>query len=124
MIEQTCAGKGPEGLWFGDGVNHMRNSGEKVWFANAVRRAQAFNSSIPWVTCDDFRHAAPSLAIGSGTNVKAVLRMIGHASAKMMLDTYADLLGDVLDTVATRLDDQMRLLARPPGVRTRQARPR
>lgn len=27
MIEQACAGKGPEGLLFGDGVNHMRNSG-------------------------------------------------------------------------------------------------
>ncbi|WP_333783438.1 hypothetical protein [Microbacterium sp. ET2] len=25
MIEQACAGKGPEGLLFGDGVNHMRN---------------------------------------------------------------------------------------------------
>lgn len=41
MIEQACAGKGPEGLLFGDGVNHMRNSGAQGWFANAVRRAQA-----------------------------------------------------------------------------------
>lgn len=29
MVEQACAGKGPEGLLFGDGVNHMRNSGSK-----------------------------------------------------------------------------------------------
>lgn len=47
MIEQACAGKGPEGLLFGDGVNHMRNSGAQGWFANAVRRAQAVDPSIP-----------------------------------------------------------------------------
>ena len=47
MIEQACAGKGPEGLLFGDGVNHMRNSGAKGWFANAVRRAQAVRPVDP-----------------------------------------------------------------------------
>lgn len=29
MIEQACAGNGPEGLLFGDGVHHMRNSGSQ-----------------------------------------------------------------------------------------------
>ena len=27
MIEHACARKGPEGLFFGDGIHHMRNSG-------------------------------------------------------------------------------------------------
>jgi integrase len=34
---------------------------------------------------------AASLAIGSGVNPKVVQRMLGHASAAMTLDVYADL---------------------------------
>jgi hypothetical protein len=36
--------------------------------------------------------------------VKAVQRMLGHASAAMTLDRYADLFDDDLDDVAERLD--------------------
>jgi len=50
------------------------------------------------------RHSAASLAVSSGANVKAVQRMLGHASAAMTLDTYADLFDDDLDAVADRLD--------------------
>ena len=52
----------------------------------------------------DLRHTAASLAISAGANVKAVQRMLGHASAAMTLDTYADLFDDDLDAVATALD--------------------
>jgi len=123
MIEQACAGKGPEGLLFGDGVNHMRNSGAQGWFANAVRRAQAVDPSIPRLTPHDLRHTAASLAISSGANVKAVQRMLGHASAAMTLDTYADLFDDDLDAVASRLNEAMPLVALPAGPQTRYARP-
>ncbi|WP_416779306.1 tyrosine-type recombinase/integrase [Microbacterium lacticum] len=81
LVEEACAGKGPEGLLFGDGINHMRNSGAQGWFANAVKRAQAVDPSIPRLTPHDLRHTAASLAISSGANVKAVQRMLGHASA-------------------------------------------
>ncbi len=37
--------------------------------------------------------------------MKAVQRMLGHASASMTLDVYAGLFGDDLDAVATRLDE-------------------
>ncbi|WP_375386693.1 tyrosine-type recombinase/integrase [uncultured Microbacterium sp.] len=69
------------------------------------------------------RHTAASLAISSGANVKPVQRMLGHASAAMTLDTYADLFEDDLDEVATRLNDQMPLVALPSGPQTRYARP-
>jgi integrase len=36
-------------------------------------------------------------------NVLALQRMLGHASAKMTLDTYSDLFDDDLDAVATAL---------------------
>jgi integrase len=38
-------------------------------------------------------------------NVKAVQRMLGHASAAMTLDTYADLFDDDLDAVAKALGE-------------------
>jgi integrase len=44
------------------------------------------------------------MAISAGANVKAVQRMLGHASAAMTLDTYADLFEDDLDAVSDRLD--------------------
>ncbi|KQT74118.1 integrase [Microbacterium sp. Leaf436] len=56
------------------------------------------------MTVHDLRHTAASLAISSGANVKAVQRMLGHASAAMTLDVYADLFDDDVDTVSAALD--------------------
>ena len=47
---------------------------------------------------------AASLAVASGANVKAVQRMLGHASAAMTLDRYSDLFDDDLDTLIDRMD--------------------
>ena len=52
----------------------------------------------------DLRQTAASLAVSSGANVKAVRRMLGHASAAMTLDVYADLFDDDLDAVAVALN--------------------
>jgi len=46
-----------------------------------------------------------SLAVSAGANVGAVQRMLGHASAAMRLDVYADLFSDDPDDVAERLDE-------------------
>ena len=56
------------------------------------------------LTPHELRHTAASLAVAEGANVKAVQRMLGHASAAMTLDVYADLFEDDLDQVAERLD--------------------
>jgi hypothetical protein len=53
-----------------------------------------------------------------GANVKAVQRMLGHASAAMTLDTYADLFDDDLDYVAqalSRARDTQRTITVPEG---------
>ncbi|MFB9237537.1 tyrosine-type recombinase/integrase [Plantactinospora siamensis] len=50
----------------------------------------------------DLRRAAASLAVAAGANVKAVRRMLGHASESMTLDVYAGLFGDDLDAAAGR----------------------
>lgn len=56
------------------------------------------------LTLHDLRHTAASLAGSAGANVKALQRMLGHASAAMTLDVYADLFDDDLDDVAVALD--------------------
>jgi integrase len=60
--------------------------------------------TFPRVTAHALRHTAASLAISAGANVKAVQRMLGHSSAAMTLDVYADLFDDDLSGVADRLD--------------------
>jgi len=58
----------------------------------------------PRPTLHDLRHTAASLAISAGANVKAVQLMLGHKSAALTLDTYADLFPDDLEAVADALD--------------------
>jgi integrase len=55
------------------------------------------------VTPHDLRHTCASLAVSVGVNVLALQRMLGHKSAKMTLDTYADPFDDDLDAVADTL---------------------
>jgi integrase len=62
------------------------------WFAKAV-----IESGVPRTTPHDLRHTTASLAVSAGANVKAVQKMLGHASAAMTLDIYADLFDDDLE---------------------------
>lgn len=59
----------------------------------------------------ELRHTAASLAISAGANVKAVQRMLGHASAAVTLDVYSDLFDNDLDAVSAALD---RMIAQEP----------
>lgn len=97
--------KAHDDLVFGDGVNHLKSPNVyHGWFAKAVETARAADPSFPKITFHDLRHTAASLAISAGANVKALQRMLGHNSAAMTLDTYADLFEDDLDAVAVALD--------------------
>jgi hypothetical protein len=69
------------------------------WLSGAVK-----TSGVPRITSHDLRHTAASFAVSAGANVKAVQRMLGHSSAAMALDIYADLFDDDLDAVADALD--------------------
>jgi hypothetical protein len=87
----------------------LRNGNFRTrWFDAAVERLRARDSDFPRVTPHDLRHTAASLAVSAGANVKAVQRMLGHASASMTLDVYTDLFDDDLDGVAAALDQQVR----------------
>jgi len=73
-------------------------------FNGAVERCQECCGDFPRVTPHDLRHTAASLAISAGANVKGVQLMLGHKSAALTLDTYADLFPDNLDAVADALN--------------------
>jgi len=89
------------------GVLRLRNWRRHV-FDPAVTAA-GLNDLSP----HDLRHTAASLAIAAGANVKAVQRMLGHASAAMTLDVYSGLFEDDIDQVAERLNTEAQ--AQPSG---------
>lgn len=91
--------------WFAGAVKRIR--GEDIdAAAESKERGEEASPIMPRVTPHHLRHTAASLAISAGANVKAVQRMLGHASAAMTLDTYAELFEDDLDEVASALDRQ------------------
>jgi len=101
-LRQAMAGKTPDDVVFDDHGAYMTTPTIKAnsWWHRSVREV-----GLPPMTIHDLRHTAASLAISAGANVKAVQRMLGHASAAMTLDTYSDLFDDDLDSVAAVLND-------------------
>jgi integrase len=99
-ISPLCADKSPGDLVFPgpDGKYLPRPKSTRGWFEGAVKRAK-----VQKITPHDLRHTAASLAISAGVNVLALQRMLGHQSAKVTLDTYADLFDTDLDAVAVTL---------------------
>lgn len=121
-LAKHCVGKGADDLlWLAQDGGHLGPPGsDDSWLSGAVSRCQAAAAEsrqregaqptapiFPRVTAHDLRHTAASLAISSGANVKAVQRMLGHASAAMTLDIYADLFDDDLEDVARRMEESV-----------------
>ncbi|HJQ87338.1 MAG TPA: tyrosine-type recombinase/integrase, partial [Propionibacteriaceae bacterium] len=75
-------------------------------FRRGVFDKAASDVGLAGLTPHELRHTAASLAVSAGANVKAVQRMLGHASAAMTLDVYSGLFDDDLDGVAARLDQE------------------
>lgn len=105
-IAKQCEGKTRSAFLFGaGGVPLPQPHRESGWFAKALSAAQAADETFPDITPHDLRHTAASLAISAGANVKAVQRMLGHASAAMTLDVYADLFDYDLEAVAAKMSE-------------------
>jgi integrase len=105
------AGKGRDDLVFaaaGSGVLRIATFRTRV-FNPAVAKLRGIDedgkptTDWPRPAMRDLRHTA-SLPISAGANVKAVQTMLGHKSAALTLDTYADLFPDDLEAVAEALD--------------------
>lgn len=100
-IAEVCRGRGGDDLVFSapqGGPLRLNNWRRRVFEPACVA------AGIEDFRVHDLRHTAASLAIASGANVKAVQRMLGHASAAMTLDVYAGLFPDDLDAVGAALE--------------------
>ncbi len=126
-LRRHLSGRSPDDLAFTSrqgAVLRNRN------FRGQVFDAAAASVGLPGLTPHELRHTAASLAVAAGANVKAVQKMLGHASAAMTLDVYAGLFGDDLDEVAERLDraattafaDQVRTSDSPADQKTESGR--
>jgi len=101
-LSETAKGKGRDDLlWSTHAGGYLGPPSTTVsWLSGAVARCQKPDPTFPRVTAHALRHTAASLAISAGANPKVVQRMLGHASAAMTLDVYADLFESDLDSVA------------------------
>jgi integrase len=100
QLAVQCEGRGLDDLVFGDhGAYLPRPKSSNGWFTRAAKAAV-----VQAITPHDLRHTCASLAVSAGVNVLALSRMLGHTSAKVTLDTYADLFDTDLDAVASALD--------------------
>lgn len=98
------AGKDPEDLVFTGGRGGVLRN---LNWRRDVFDAAAEEVGLAGLTPHELRHTAASLAVSAGANVKAVQKMLGHASAAMTLDVYSGLFDDDLDGVAAQLDEQL-----------------
>lgn len=105
-LSARLAGKQPDQLVFTSwlGAPLRNNNFRRRVFNVALTKVREDNPTFPVVTPHDLRHTAASLAVSAGANVKAVQRMLGHASAAMTLDVYADLFDEDLNVVSDALD--------------------
>lgn len=106
-LKALCAGKrGDEHVFLERDGSLIRTQTAKgnrrTWWRRALNAA-----GVPVMRCHDLRHTAASIAISCGANVKAVQRMLGHKSAAMTLDTYADLFDTDLDDVAATVNKRI-----------------
>ncbi|GAA4374173.1 tyrosine-type recombinase/integrase [Paeniglutamicibacter cryotolerans] len=112
-LGEACEGKHREDLVFpGPTGTYLRytdmREDKMSWFASAVKK-----SGVPRITPHDLRHTAASFAVSANANVKAVQKMLGHSSAAMTLDVYAELFDDDLDGVAIAMNDAVSRLSVP-----------
>lgn len=102
QLVDHVASKAPEDRVFVSARTHLpiRNrSFRRYWFDGAAE-----DIGLPGLTPHELRHTCASLAVSVGANVKALQKMLGHASAAITLDVYADLFDEDLDEVAKRLN--------------------
>ena len=90
---------GPDG-------DYMKRPRGRSWYDGSKRRAREKDNTFPVAArLHDLRHTAASLMVQSGAHVKLVQHQLGHATASMTMDTYADLFPEDL----TVLRDAMNL---------------
>jgi integrase len=114
-LAEAAKGKGRDDLFWptASGGYMGPPASKESWLSGAVARCQKSDPTFPRVTAHALRHTAASLAISAGANPKVVQRMLGHASAAMTLDVYADLFDSDLSCVAESVGKMWARMSRP-----------
>jgi integrase len=103
-LAEHCAGLGPDDLVFtSPRGGHLRSANFRRLVWKPALAAAGVDESLR----NHLRATAASLMISAGASIKAVQRALGHASAKVTLDTYAGLFEDDLEALADRLDERL-----------------
>ena len=113
-LAKPVRGKGPDDLVFTNSAGGMldnTNFRRNIW--NPAARSIGLHGFTP----HDLRHTTALLAVSAGANVKALQRLLGHASASMTLDVYSALFDSDLDAVAERLGKAAENSLRTRGTR-------
>ncbi|PDQ35119.1 MAG: hypothetical protein B5766_07295 [Candidatus Lumbricidophila eiseniae] len=115
LLHAQMVGKRPESLLFTSPEGYtlrLVTWRRRYWYPaiakiNARRRKTNPKGMVdfPKVTPHDLRHTATSLAVRGGASVVGVQRMLGHADAKMTLNTYVGLFTSDLTAVADVLNE-------------------
>ena len=109
LVERAAAGKLPDALvWERPSGGYLRPLGHTSFFHQAVDRCVRDGRIPERLTPHGLRHVAAGMMVASGASVKAVQRQLGHKSAALTLDIYADLFDGDLDEVADRMDEGLR----------------
>lgn len=102
-VEPLLTDRDPEDLVFTaprGGPLRVNNFRRRV-FHPATKRI-----GVPDLLPHDLRDTAASLAISAGASIKAVQRMLGHASAQVTLDIYGGLFEEDLEKLADTLEQR------------------
>ncbi len=99
-LARRCEAKGSDDLVTSPEGAVLRSGNFRRRFFDPAATAAGLEDLTP----HDLRHTAASLLVASGAHVKAVQRMLGHASAAMTLDVYSGLFDDDLSALAERMD--------------------
>ena len=108
MLVPVMDGKGPdELLWPRRDGTPMKPPTHGKWYYNALDRCMDNYPDFPRVTPHGLRHVAAGLMISAGANVKVVQRQLGHSSAAMTLDIYAELFDEDLEAVGSAVEGKI-----------------
>lgn len=104
LLREAAAGKGSdEDLFTSRAGGPLRGTN---WLRRVYRPA-LLRAKVPGPDerkIHDLRHTYASLAVQAGANIKQLQRAMGHASATMTLDVYADLFDEDFSGLGTQLE--------------------
>jgi integrase len=89
IVDRWCSGKAPDAWLF-----HAPHGGplrESNWKRSVSWSAATAAVGIPGFRVHDLRHTAASVWLAASADPKVVQRVLGHATASMMMDLYGHL---------------------------------